>query len=102
MKAVKVEYKVKPEFIDENKANIRKVMEALRANPIEGMYYATYNNEDDPGSFIHVNFAEDRETMSRLNEVPEFTAFRMALKASGPISPPSATPLEMVGMGFEV
>lgn len=48
MKAVKVQYTVKPEYADQNKANIRKVMAALKANPIEGMLYSSYTSGDDP------------------------------------------------------
>ena len=46
MKAVKVTYTVKPEYVDQNKANIRKVMEAIRSNPIPGMRYASFTLDD--------------------------------------------------------
>lgn len=102
MKAVKVAYVVRLEYIEENKKNIQKVMNALRANPIDGMQYSTYTDNDNPNTFIHINMAKDEETMSKLNEVEEFTNFRMALKKSKPLSPPKQTTLKFVGAGFDI
>lgn len=101
MKAVRVQYTVKPEYIEQNKKNIRAVMDAIKANPIEGMFYSTYQLPDGV-SFMHLNFATDGETMNRLNAVEAFTAFRMALKASEPVSPPKSEELEFVGSSIEL
>ncbi|MGX1929006.1 hypothetical protein [Flagellimonas sp. 2504JD4-2] len=102
MKAVKVQYTVKEDYIEENKKNIQKVMDALRTNPIEGMLYSSYTDHESPNTFIHINMAKNSETMAKLNDIPEFTAFRMALKASGPISPPRQTSLDNVGAAFDI
>ncbi|MEP4091565.1 hypothetical protein [Reichenbachiella sp.] len=102
MKAVKVQYTVKPEYVEENKENIRKVMDALKSNPIDGMQYSSYTDEDNPGTFIHINMAKDGDTMAKLTDVPEFTTFRMALKASEPVAPPKSTNLSLVGAAFEL
>ena len=102
MKAVKVEYTVKPEYVEVNKNNIRKVMDALKANPISGMQYSTYQDAENPHTFIHINMAKDGETMARLQQLPEFIAFRTALKASEPVAPPKQTGLDLVGAGFEL
>ena len=101
MKAVKVQYKVKPEYVDQNKANIRKVMKAIRSNPILGMQYASFTL-DDGLTFVHINMAKDQETMSKLGEVKEFEEFRMALKASEPVSPPQSENLSLVDAGFDI
>jgi len=101
MKAVKVQYTVKPEYVEQNKANIRKVMEALRSNPIPGMHYASFTL-DDGQTFVHINMAKDQETLSRLNDAKEFGEFRAALKASGPVSPPTSENLNLVDAGFEL
>lgn len=100
MKAVKVRYEVKPEFVDQNKKNIQAVTEFLKANPIEGMYYFSSQLED--GSFMHINVAKDDETMAKLNAVEAFSHFRMELKASEPISTPESEKLEIVGMGWDL
>ncbi|PCJ65290.1 MAG: hypothetical protein COA58_10555 [Bacteroidetes bacterium] len=102
MRAVKVQYTVKPEFAEENKTNIQKVMSALNTNPIVGMQYSSYTDNDNPNTFIHINMAKDEETMSKLSDLQEFTAFRMALKASQPLSPPKQTTLNLVGAGFSM
>ncbi len=101
MKAVKVQYTVKEEYVEQNKANIEKVMKRLRENPIEGMLYSSYTL-DDGQTFVHINMAKNGETLSMLNEVEEFTNFRMALKASEPLNPPKSENLNLVAAGFEV
>ena len=101
MKAVKVQYTVKPEYVEQNKANIRKVMAALRKNPVEGMFYSSYTLEDGQ-TFLHFNVAKDEKTLSSINNLKEFIEFREALKASQPLSPPNQTTLNFVDAGFEI
>ena len=73
-----------------------------KKNPIEGMLYSTYTLEDDGQTFVHINICKDGETLSKLNDVEEFQAFRMGLKASNPISPPKQSKLNFVGAGFDI
>jgi len=101
MKAVKVQYTVKPEYVEQNKANIRKVMDRLRSDPIEGMMYSSYTTGEG-NTFVHINIARDQETLSKINEIAEFGEFRTALKESGPLSPPESTDLDPVAAGFDV
>lgn len=101
MKAVKVQYTVQPEYVEQNQANIQKVMDAIRANPIEGMQYSSFLLEDGQ-TFVHINMSKDEATMSKLNDVPEFTEFRIALKASGPVAPPKSESLNLVGAMFDL
>ena len=101
MKAVEVRYTVKPDFVEQNKANIRKVMDELRANPIDGMFYSSHTLEDGV-TFVHVNIARNGETLSRIGDVPAFRDFQAALRASEPEAPPEATELNPVAAGFEI
>ena len=101
MNAVKVQYTVKPEFVEQNKANIRKVMDAIRANPIPGMQYSSFIL-DDGQTFVHINMAVNQETLDKIGEVGEFGEFRTALQASGPLSPPASENLSLVSAGFEL
>ena len=101
MKAVQVRYTVQESFVAQNRANIEKVMAALRANPIPGMFYSSHT-VDDGRTFVHINIARDGETLSRLQQVQEFQDFRAALKASAPEVPPKATDLHPVAAGFEI
>ncbi len=101
MKTVRVQYTVQQAFVEQNKKNIQAVMDVLKENPIEGMYYSSYQLADG-NSFMHVNMAKDDETMSKLNEVETFTRFRMQLKASNPTNPPKAEVLSLVGTSWEI
>lgn len=101
MKAVQVRYTVQENYVDQNKINIKKVTDALIAKPIDGMLYSSYTI-DDGNTFVHINISKDGETMSKLSALPEFQNFRQQLKESQPLSPPKATPLELVGAGFEL
>ncbi len=101
MKAVKVQYTVKPEFVAQNEANVKAVMDYLQANPVEGMYYSTCKLPDGV-TFMHFNIAKDQETLSKLNDVEAFTLFRKALKESGPVSPPKSEDLSFVGSSWEI
>ncbi len=101
MKAVRVQYTVKPEYVETNKANIRKVMDKLKENPISGMQYASFTL-DDGQTFVHINMAEDQDTLNKLQEVEEFNQFRAALKASEPISPPQSENLNLIAAGFDL
>ena len=99
MKAVKVEYTVRPEFLEQNKANIKKVMGHIKMNPIDGMLYSTFTKEDGL-TFVHINISKDQKTLDKINEVQEFIEFKRALKESNPIESPKSTKLDLVAAGF--
>jgi len=101
MRAVKVQYTVQPGFVQENKSNIGKVMDAIRASPVPGMQYASFVLADGV-TFVHINMASNADTMDKLNDVREFQDFQAALKASDPVSPPDVQSLELVAAGFDL
>lgn len=101
MRAVRVQYTVQPGFAEANKSNIRKVMDAIRANPVPGMQYASFVLADGV-TFVHINMAADSDTMDKLNDVKEFQAFQAALKSSNPVSPPNVQSLDLVAAGFDL
>ena len=100
MKAVRVQYTVKPEYVDQNKANVKAVMDDLRNNPINGMHYATYYLGD--GRFMHVNVVRDGDTASLLGQRDSFNYFRNELKSSGPIEPPKSEDIDVVGSNTDL
>ena len=102
MKAVIVQYTVKAEFVEQNKANIQKVMDYLQANPIEGMNYASFTDEKNPNTFRHINICKDEDTLKKISQVVLFKEFQMALKASGPVEAPKATYLNLVAAGYKL
>lgn len=95
MKAIRVQYTVKPEYVETNKKNIQAVMDELKRNPIEGMQYRAFLLEDGL-SFMHLNIYEEDEILNKLNGVELFTKFRMELKASEPLSPPKSENITLI------
>lgn len=101
MKVVRVKYKVQDSFADTNAANIRRVMDALKANPIDGVTYFAYRL-DDGVTFIHIVVTRDDAAQEKIPELNEFKAFQSALKESQPVSPPKPEEHELIGAGFDV
>lgn len=99
MKIVKVEYQVNPDFVETNKQNILKVMDALRAKNITHFRYSSYYLGE--GKFMHYNVTNG-EDFFELNELQEFKDFLAALKASQPITPPKPIGMELVGSNLEL
>ena len=101
MEAIKMQYTVRPEFVEQNKANIRRVIDALRRKPIDGIRYASFTL-DDGETFVHFNFFESLEVQARFQALKEFRAFRKALRASKPVAPPRAERMDLVASGFDL
>ncbi|MEO6452812.1 MAG: hypothetical protein ABIN97_02005 [Ginsengibacter sp.] len=100
MRAVQVEYTVKPEYAATNKANIQKVMDEIRSLGNKGFLYSTYVKEDGV-SFVHFSIHKDEE-----NIIPSLAAFKVfstQLKAEGLAGgAPRVLKLEMVAKSFDL
>jgi hypothetical protein len=101
MRAVKVEYTVKPEYVATNKANIQKVMDELRALGDVGVLYSSYVKEDGC-SFVHFSIHRDSEESNIITSLAAFKAFSTQLKAEGLVTPPQSLKLEMVAKSFDL
>lgn len=101
MKIVRVQYTVKPEYVEQNRKNIQAVMADLQANPIEGLRYTTFQLPDG-NSFMHLNLSTSAEALAQFRERASFQTFRTALKASEPLSPPKAEDLTLVGASYDI
>ena len=101
MKAVMVRYTVKPEFADTNAANIQRVMEELRAKGDDGIRYQSFRQSDGV-TFVHFGMYADQAALDRMGESEAFAAFQKALKGSGPVSPPNAEWLDIVGSSYPI
>ncbi|MGH2563153.1 MAG: hypothetical protein ACRDE8_10910 [Ginsengibacter sp.] len=99
MKAVKVEYTVKPEYVNTNKANIQKVMDELRTLGDTGTLYSTYI-KDDGVSFVHFSIHRDEENI--IPTLESFKAFSNQLKSEGLTAPPQAIKLNLVAKSFDL
>ena len=101
MRAVKVEYTVKPGYVSTNKANIQKVMDELRALGDVGVLYSSYVKEDGC-SFVHFSIHRDSEEPNIITTLPAFKAFSTQLKEEGLVTQPQAIKLDMVARSFDL
>ncbi len=101
MKAVKVQYTVKPSYADTNKANIQKVMADLRALANPSIRYSAFVLEDGQ-TFIHFAMYPDQEAADIVANLPAFQDFRRQLQESQPEAPPQAEDLSLVGSAYEI
>ena len=101
MKAVIVTYQVKPEFADVNAANIRAVMDEIRAWNDPGIRYQSFTKEDGV-TFVHFGMYVDDDAVERMGHSEAFKKFQEALRASSPVSPPKAEWLNNVGAMYNV
>jgi len=101
MKAVVVKYTVQPEFAETSAANIEKAMQEYRALADEGIRYQAFRQSDGV-TFVHFGMYRDDAALERATAVESFKAFQKALKESGPVSPPSAEWLDLVGSTYEI
>jgi hypothetical protein len=98
MRAIKVEYIVKPEYVATNKANIQKVIDELKNLGDTGTLYSAYLKEDGV-SFVHFAIYRDEENV--IPTLDAFKAFSTQLKAEGLAGgAPEAVKLEMVAKSF--
>lgn len=101
MKAIKVEYTVKPEYVNTNKANIEKVMQELRALGDVGVLYSSYLKEDGC-SFVHFSIHRDHEEPNIITSLAAFKVFSTQLKAEGLVTQPQTVKLDMVAKSFDL
>ena len=101
MKAIRVHYTVKSEYVEQNKRNIKAVMDELMTSPVDGIRYSTYLLPDGQ-TFMHLNIARDDDALAQFREIASLKKFQKELKASGPITPPKAEDLIVVGAGYEL
>jgi len=95
MNAVKVQYKVKKDYVETNKANIRQVMSDLREIDSKEIIYSAFLL-DDGQSFVHFVVRVDDDAQKIVSDLPSFQEFQRQLKESGPETPPQAENLTLV------
>jgi hypothetical protein len=96
MKIIKVTYTTKPEFSEQNQANIKKVMADLQNLQHAGINYNSCMCADGK-TFIHTAFFKSDEDQKLLNELPSFKQFQEQLKVRGFEIPPKQELLTLVG-----
>ncbi len=96
MKIVKVTYTTKAKCAEQNKTNIKAVMNDLQQLNNPGINYNACVGPDDK-SFTHYAFFTSDVEQKVLFDLPSFKHFQEQLKASGPETPPKNELLTLVG-----
>ena len=100
MKAFRVSYTVKQEYVETNKKNIKQVMSDLRELNNPGIKYASFQ-EDDGRTFMHFAMYPDEETAQIIPELPSFKKFVSELKASCPEILPKTSTLTVFDSAYD-
>jgi len=95
MSTVMVRYKVKADRVDENRAYIERVFEALKEGQPDGLRYASFQMPDGV-SFVHIASVDTPEGENPLSKTPAFKDFVANIKDRCD-EPPAATDLSPVG-----
>lgn len=82
MISVLVSYRVKPEFVAQNKANIQKFLSDFEQLDASKFKYSVSVKEDGL-SFVHLSQYADETMQHELLNVPSFKAFQEMRDASG-------------------
>jgi hypothetical protein len=93
MRRVIVQYRVKPDRVEENEALVRAVYEELAATRPDGLRYATFRLADGV-SFVHLSSSEDGH--NPLTDVAAFGRFQAGI-ADRCDAPPVLTEMAEVG-----
>lgn len=99
MKAVKVEYQVKDEFIEQNKRNIEAVIEELKSRGDVGVKYFA-NIKEDGKTFVHINIMRDDVDSSVMSEMDSFKKFQKELGENVTVKP-EVMPLKNIASSFD-
>ncbi|MEM7131707.1 MAG: hypothetical protein AAF702_35665 [Chloroflexota bacterium] len=101
MNAVRVQYTVREEYVETNKANIQKVMADLNALNNSDIRYSAFQLEDGQ-TFMHFVMRANEEAQKSLSELPSFQEFQRQLRESQPEVPPKAEELSLVGSSWDI
>ena len=101
MNGVKVQYTVKEEYVETNKANIQRVMADLKEINSPNITYSAFLL-DDGKSFVHLVMRVDDDAQKTLSDLPSFQEFQRQLRESGPEVPPKAENLTLVGSSGDI
>ena len=101
MKAVKVQYTVKEDYVETNKKNIKQVMSELKELNNAGIKYSSYILNDGK-TFVHLGIYSDEAAMTVVTSLDSFKKFQMGLKESRPEAPPQSDDLNLVASAYDI
>lgn len=82
MISVIVSYQVKPEFVEQNKANIQTFLADFKLLDASKFKYSVFLKEDGV-SFVHYSQYADEAMQNQLLNIPSFKAFQQIRDDSG-------------------
>ena len=100
MKAIRVQYSVRPEFAAQNRKNIAAVMAEMRSLGDSGCRYTSYAFPDGK-TFMHLVHYRAPAAEDLPGRLPSFKQFQKELKENLEV-PPKAETIEVAGSSFEL
>lgn len=101
MNAVKVQYTVKKEYLETNKANIQRVIIDLKDINNPNIKYSAFLI-DNGKSFVHFVMQLDDQAQKPLIELPSFQDFQRQMRESDLEVAPKAENLHLVGSSWDI
>ena len=100
MISVIVTYKVKPEFVEQNKQNIQQFLKDFKALDTSEFQYNVYTKEDNL-TFVHHSIYRNEQIQTELLNVPSFKEFQRQRDESGLNGSHTVEVLNLVGSTSE-
>jgi L-rhamnose mutarotase len=94
MRITRHRYKVKPEYVAQNKRNLDEFIAALTAASVRGLCYRVFLEEDGQ-TFLHLVTSQD-DPSAVITGLPSFKKFQSELLASDPIVRPDQVGMSLV------
>lgn len=96
-----VTYRVKPEFVEENKANIAEFLKSFKNFDTHKFNYSVFLDSDGV-TFTHISNYRDEEIQKEVLNTPSFLAFQKKRDESGLNDSHKIQILEYVGSTHKV
>ena len=94
MRITRHRYKVKPEYVAQNRQNLDEFIAALTAASVPGLSYRVFLEEDGQ-TFLHLVTSQD-DPSAVITGLPSFNKFQSELLASDPVVRPDQVGMSLV------
>jgi hypothetical protein len=101
MISVQVTYKVKADFVEENKSNINVFLADFKGMLTSKFLYHVYLKEDGL-TFVHVSMYENEDIQELVLNTPSFIAFQQKRDAQGLAEAPVIEHLQHLGSSLSL
>jgi hypothetical protein len=99
VKITRHRYKVKPEYVAQNRQNLDEFMAALTTACVPGLSYRVFLEEDGQ-TFVHLVTSRD-DPSAVITSLPSFKKFQSELLASDPVVRPDQVGMSLVATSGE-